>query len=68
MTTLEFVKMILSKVSFDKKLFEKELKKGIKRLVAHEIKELRRWCYTQFGALYRGILNKVFHRTAIAVA
>ena len=66
MTTFEYIKMILSKVSFDRKLFEKELKKGIKRLVQHEVKELKKWCYSQFGELYRGVLNKVFRRTAIA--
>jgi hypothetical protein len=30
MQMLEYIKMILDKVSFDSKLFEKELKKGFK--------------------------------------
>lgn len=66
MKMLEYVKIILSKVSFDKKLFEKELKKGIKQLGIIEIKELKAWCYEKFGALYKSILNKVFRKTALS--
>jgi hypothetical protein len=65
MKMLEYVKIILSKVSFDKKLFEKELKKGLKELGIIEIKELKAWCYEKFGALYKRILNKVFRKTAL---
>lgn len=60
----EYVKFILEKVSFDTKLFEKELKKGLKSLLPSEIKELKAWCYEKFGEMYRSILNKVFRRTA----
>ncbi|MCU0325433.1 MAG: hypothetical protein MUF45_09305 [Spirosomaceae bacterium] len=66
MTTFEYVKMILEKVSFDKELFEKELKKAIKRLIPYERKELRKWCYDKFGSIYRGIINKVFRRSQVA--
>ncbi|MFD1816824.1 hypothetical protein [Pseudarcicella hirudinis] len=62
MTTIEYVKMILSKVSFDAKLFEKELKKAVKSLVIEEIKQLRDWCYEQFGMIYRQILHRCFNR------
>lgn len=65
MKMLEYVKIILSKVSFDKKLFEKELKKGLKELGIIEIKELKTWCYEKFGSLYKSILNKVFRKTAL---
>ena len=46
---LEYCKTVLAKVSFDKKLFEKELKKALKSLVPEEIKQLREWCYQHFS-------------------
>ena len=57
---LEYFKTILSKVSFDKRLFEKELKKAIKALVDQEVNLLREWCYQNFGQQYRPILNECF--------
>ncbi len=59
---LEYFKTILSKVSFDKKLFEKELRKAIKSIVPEELKEFREWCYVKFGKIYKPILNKYFLR------
>jgi hypothetical protein len=57
---LEYFKMILKKVSFDKRLFEKELRKAIATLVRNEIDDLRRWCYAQFAESYRPVLDKCF--------
>lgn len=57
---LEYFKTILSKVSFDRWLFEKELKKAINSLIPEEIRTLRDWCYDQFGQIYENILNKCF--------
>ena len=62
MTTLDYVKVILQKVSFDAKLFEKELRKAIKTLLADEIKELRTWCSEQFGIIYNQLIEKCFSR------
>lgn len=62
MTTLNYVKVILEKVSFDAKLFEKELRKAIKTLVVEEIKELRAWCSEQFGKMYNQVIDKCFSR------
>ena len=45
---LEYVKIILQKVSFDLRLFEKELKKSIGYLKPLEIVGLREWCYRTF--------------------
>ena len=62
MTTLDYVKVILQKVSFDAKLFEKELRKAIKTLLADEIKEFRTWCSEQFGIMYNQLIEKCFSR------
>lgn len=40
---LEYYKTVLKKVSFDAKLFCKELKKAISRLLPEEIEELKNW-------------------------
>lgn len=61
-TMLEYIKTILQKVSFDKSLFEKELKKAIAMLVPEEIRQLKSWCYEQFGRMYRVVLNRCFSR------
>lgn len=62
---LEYFKTILSKVSFDRWLFEKELKKAIKSLLGEDIASLKEWCYKQFGHLYLSILNKCFPMVAV---
>lgn len=55
---LEYCKTILSKVSFDRKLFEKELAKAIKSLVGEELVALKNWCYEMFGQVYPAVLNR----------
>ena len=57
---LNYVKTILSKVSFDKSLFEKELRKAIAMLVPVEIKELKKWCIEKFGHVYQAIIKRCF--------
>ncbi|MFT6215938.1 MAG: hypothetical protein ACJAS3_002339 [Roseivirga sp.] len=57
---LEYFKTILAKVSFDKKLFEKELRKAILSVVGDELGELKRWCYAKFGHLYGNVLEEQF--------
>jgi hypothetical protein len=61
---LEYVKTILLKVSFDKILFEKELRKAFRMLVPVELQELKTWCYQQFAKVYHRILNRVFTQPA----
>lgn len=63
---LEYAKTILLKVSFDKILFEKELRKALRTLVPAELSELKTWCYQQFSNLYRRILNRVFTQPSLA--
>lgn len=59
---LEYVKTILLKVSFDRKLFEKELRKAFKILTREELKHLKNWCYETFAGVYQIILNRVFSK------
>ncbi|MDX1332155.1 MAG: hypothetical protein R3252_03925 [Robiginitalea sp.] len=40
---LEYTKTVLQKVSFDARLFSKELKKAIDRLLPNELAELKEW-------------------------
>jgi hypothetical protein len=62
---LEYCKTVLSKVSFDKSLFEKELVKSIQKLLDNELKALKKWCYKKFGKIYLQILNKHFGQVAL---
>lgn len=57
---LNYVKTVLTKVSFNALLFEKELRKAIKMLIGDEVNELKQWCYTRFGNEHEAILNRCF--------
>ena len=63
---LEYAKTILLKVSFDRILFEKELRKALRMLLPDELVQLKAWCYEQFSNLYHRILNRVFAQSAAA--
>jgi len=65
-TKLDFIKTVLVKVSFDRKLFEKELRKALKMLVPEEIKQLKTWCYAQFSDRYHHVLNLYFSRQQLS--
>ena len=56
---LEMSKLILQRVSFDPKLFKKELLKALKWLKPKERTMLYVWCLTQFG-MYRDVILEVF--------
>jgi len=58
---LEFSKKILQKVSFDKKLFKKELQKSTRWIAKHEIAALKIWSLTYF-AHHRDTILEVFDR------
>lgn len=62
MTTsyLSYSKMILLKVSFDVVLFEKELRKCLRLLLTHEIRELKQWCRATFPKSFRRIMSRCF--------
>lgn len=57
---LDYFKSILTRVSFDARLFEKELRKAIRTLVVEEVQELRAWCYSNFSREHEAILNRCF--------
>ena len=60
---LSYVKQILTRVSFDALLFEKELRKAISMLIAEEVQELQRWCYANYRSEHEAILNRCFVTT-----
>ena len=57
---LDYAKIILLKVSFNKALFEKELRKALKMLMPTEVPDFRSWCYQEFARVYRKVLKRVF--------
>lgn len=57
---LEFCKKVLMKVSFDRLLFKKELKKAIKWVKKDELVQLKEWCVTKFGHVYGDIITESF--------
>ena len=59
---LEFCKQILLKVSFDRELFKKELRKTIGLLKKDELVLLQVWCLANFGNEYGPIIQDVFSK------
>lgn len=51
LSMLEYAKVILSKLSFDKKLFRKEYKKAFRHLDKNERVALRSWVRTERSVL-----------------
>jgi len=56
----EYSKEILTKVSFDQKLFTKELRKAMDWLKKEERKLLLVWCLATFGQRYSDIIMQMF--------
>ena len=63
---IQYIKTILEKVSFDRYLFEKELKKALKMLVKDELIEFKKWCYDNFSSKHIAVLNRNFVELATA--
>lgn len=59
---LRFSKSILQKVSFDRTLFKKELRKSINWLKKEELMMLKVWCLASFGK-YKDIILDTFENT-----
>lgn len=49
MTMFEYSKMILEKVSFEPRIFKKELRKALRQSTKEEFKQLMAWCREKFG-------------------
>ncbi|MEA5457966.1 hypothetical protein VB796_02910 [Arcicella sp. LKC2W] len=49
MSPIEYAKMILEKVSFEPKIFKKELRKALKNSSKQDFKHLMDWCRERFG-------------------
>jgi hypothetical protein len=64
---LEYIKLILEKVSFDCLLFEKELKKAFNFLAYKEVMELWAWCNLQFAYKHPQIIDRCFGKYAKSV-
>jgi len=59
---LELSKKTLQHVSFDGKLFKKELLKAIKWIKSEETLALKIWCLATFGHVYSDVIVEVFDR------
>jgi len=59
---LEYVKIILQKVSFDIMLFQKELQKSIAWLTEEEKGELKIWLNSSFTGEYKNVIKEILER------
>jgi hypothetical protein len=57
---LEMTKNVLLRVSFDKTLFHKELKKATKWLSKEDYVQLKVWCLASF-TVYADVITDVFN-------
>jgi hypothetical protein len=57
---LEYSKIVLEKVSFNRDLFKKELEKSKRSLKDEEILLLQHWCTRSFQEKYPDILGEAF--------
>jgi len=56
----EMSKKVLTRVSFDRKLFKKELLKSRKWLKPSEWVMLKAWCLATFGHVYKDVIIEAF--------
>lgn len=62
---LKYCKTVLQKVSFNRDLFRKELRKSIHWLAHEDALMLKAWCIIQFGSLYSDLIRDVFENSGI---
>lgn len=59
-STFDYCKLILKKVSFSSYLFERELRKAIKACDPRQLHVLKRWCLKKFWQVHQPLILKVF--------
>lgn len=62
---LEYVKIILQKVSFDLQLFGRELQKSIAWLNENEKTELKIWLNSSYSGEYKEVINRILEHTTV---
>lgn len=58
----ELSKVILQRVSFDRNLFKKELRKALRWISREDLQAFKVWCQAQFGQRYPDVLEETFKR------
>jgi hypothetical protein len=58
---LELSKLVLQKVSFDSKLFQKELRKSLNWIKSEDRKQFKTWVNNKFGKSFNKEISKVFN-------
>lgn len=61
-STFDYCKLILKKVSFSSFLFERELRKAIRSCAPLQLPALKRWCLKKFWQVYHGLILNSFAR------
>ena len=60
---LELSQQVLQKVSFDPRLFRKELVKAAQWVGDRDQLLLKAWCLATFGHMYKDVIMEVFNRS-----
>lgn len=60
---MEMSKQVLQKVSFDPRLFRKELMKAARWVGQRDQLLLKAWCLATFGHQYKDVILDVFQRS-----
>ena len=63
MAMLKYTETVLQKVSFNRELFKKELRKSIQWLKRDEVVLLQAWCIINFGNVYQDVITEVFNNS-----
>ncbi|MFT4660207.1 MAG: hypothetical protein ACI8XB_000467 [Patiriisocius sp.] len=58
---LDYSKTLLNKVSFDRRLFKKELNKAISWIKKEDRLTLQIWCLATYGHMYKDVIVESFN-------